>query len=166
MNILSIILLYLAAFVLLMFVTNHLSYNVMKRRILNRQKWGLNICCGKTDGGGVNVDIVKHADVPNYIQVTDVYHLPFADKQFDTVLSSHTIEHVDDPKRFFDELSRVGKEVTLVIPPLWDISAALNLLEHRHIFLTLTKEHRTLPSHVVLPFAAAIQRLIGQRIHA
>lgn len=166
MNIFGIVLLCLVPFVLLMFATNYVSYNVMKRRILNRQKWDLNICCGKTDGGGVNVDIVKHADVPNYIQITDIYHLPFADKQFDTVLSSHTIEHVDDPERFFNELSRVGKEVTLVIPPVWDISAALNLLEHRHIFLTFTKEHRTLPPYVVLPFAATIQRLIGQRIHA
>lgn len=165
-QIILITLLVIIGSVLLMFVLNFLSYRILKGRIVRRQKWGLNICCGKTDGGGVNVDIVKHADVPNYISVTDIYHLPFADKQFDTVLCSHTIEHVDDPQRFFEELSRVGKQVTLIIPPLWDISAAFNLLEHKHIFLTFTKEHNVLPAFVPLPFANTIHRLLGQRIHA
>lgn len=146
---------------------NFLSYSVLKRRILrSRPTWDLNICCGKTDGGGVNADIVKHQDVPNFVQVTDIYALPFEDGQFENVLCSHTIEHVEDPARFFAELKRVGRNVTLVIPPVWDVSAALNILEHRWIFLTLRKKHHTLPSHVPLPFAATVQRVFGQRIHA
>lgn len=146
---------------------NVLSYGVLKGRIIRqRPRWDLNICCGKTDGGGVNADIVQHMDVPNYVQVEDIYHLPFADGQFETVLCSHTIEHVDDPERFFRELQRVGRHVTLIIPPLWDLSAAFNVLEHRSLFLTLRKEHHVLPRFVPLPLAAAIQRTFGQRIHA
>ncbi len=131
-----------------------------------RERWDLNICCGKTDGGGVNVDIVDHANVPNLVVVDDIYHLPFSTNQFDNVLCSHTIEHVEDPTAFFEELERVSKEVTLVIPPLWDLSAVLNIVEHRWIFLTFRKEHNTLPKHIELPFARAYQSRKGQKIRA
>ena len=144
---------------------NILSYWVLKTRTLRRQRWDLSICCGRTDGGGVNADIVRHADVPRFVTV-DVYHLPFRDGAFDSVLCSHTLEHVDDPKALSRELALVGRRVTVVVPPLWDLSAALNLLEHRWLFLTLRKEHQTLPRHVPLPLAHAIQRQLGQRLHA
>lgn len=156
-----------AASVLGLKLLNVLSYGILKGRIIRqRPRWDLNICCGKTDGGGVNADIVRHMDVPNYVQVEDIYALPFEDGQFEHVLCSHTIEHVDDPERFFRELQRVGKHVTLIIPPMWDLSAAFNVLEHRSLFLTLKKEHHTLPPFVPLPLAATIQRTFGQRIHA
>ena len=145
---------------------NVLSYSFLKQRILRRHRWDLNVCCGKTDGGGVNADIVQHRALPNFVLLDSVYALPFEDGQFETVLCSHTMEHVEDPERFFAELKRVGREVTVVLPPLWDVSAALNVLEHRWIFLTLRKEHTTLPPRVPLPLAAWLQRRIGQRVHA
>lgn len=148
-----------------LYALNFLSYRVLKTRILERRKWDLNVCCGKTDGGGINADIVRHADVPNYIEV-NIYDMPFRAKQFEHVLCSHTIEHVEDPKRFFAELERVGRSVTLVVPPLWDVSAVFNILEHRWIFLTFRKEHQRLPRHVPLPFSGALQEKFGQRIHA
>lgn len=138
---------------------------MLKKRVVNRQRWDLNICCGKTDGGGINADIVQHCELPNFVLV-DIYNLPFEDKQFDTVLCSHTMEHVEDPERFFRELQRVGKDVTLVLPPLWDLSAALNVLEHKWIFLTLKKEHRSLPPRIRMSLADLLQNRYGQRIHA
>ena len=143
-----------------------LSYYVLKRRILARQRWGLNICSGKTDGGGVNADIFKHTEVDTFVHISDIYNLPFEDKQFETVLCSHTIEHVDDPATFYRELARVGEKVTLVIPPLWDPLAVLNFAEHRWIFLSFKKEHSTLPKYVRLPLAKQYQKRFGQRIHA
>lgn len=143
-----------------------LSYFVIKRRILRRQPWGLNICSGKTDGGGVNADIVKHIEVDNFVSVDDIYHLPFEDKSFETVLCSHTIEHVDDPKAFFNELKRVGERVTLVIPPLWDPLAVLNFVEHKWIFLSFKKEHTSLPRYIPLPFSKQFQERFGQQINA
>jgi SAM-dependent methyltransferase len=145
-------------------LVNWLSYRVLKTRVLNRQKWDLNICCGATDGGGVNVDIVAHEPVPNFVQVDDVCRLPFRDDQFETVLCSHTMEHVEDPQEFYQELRRVGKRVTLLTPPLWDISAALNPLEHKWIFWSLETEHQELPAHSRLPFAALIHRWFGQKL--
>ncbi|MBN2088721.1 methyltransferase domain-containing protein [candidate division KSB1 bacterium] len=148
---------------LYVFLANYASYYLGKRRILNGQKWDLNICCGKTDGGGLNVDIVKHKELPRFMQVDDIYNLPFEDGQFETVLCSHTIEHVDDPRRFYSELQRVGKQVTLVVPPLYDLSAVFNLLEHKWIILTFKKRHHTLPRFIKLPFADVFHRLFGQR---
>jgi SAM-dependent methyltransferase len=145
---------------------NFLSYRILKRRILRKRKWDLNVCCGKTDGGGVNVDIVQHAELPHFVKVDSVYSLPFRDQQFETVLCSHAMEHVEDPGAFFKELARVGKQVTVVLPPLWDVAGILNVLEHRWIFLTFRKEHSRLPPRVRLPFSRAVQRLLGQRIHA
>ncbi|MBF0379060.1 MAG: methyltransferase domain-containing protein [Desulfamplus sp.] len=151
---------------LYLLLANYASYYWGKRRILNGQKWDLNICCGKTDGGGVNVDIVKHKELPRFKQVDDIYNLPFEDGQFETVLCSHTIEHVDDPRRFYSELQRVGKQVTLVVPPLYDLTAVFNILEHKWIFLTFKKRHHTLPRFIKLPFADLFHRLFGQRNNA
>ncbi|MBN2346133.1 MAG: methyltransferase domain-containing protein [Candidatus Aminicenantes bacterium] len=145
---------------------NQLSYRFLKARILKKREWGLNICCGKTDGGGVNADIVRHADVPRFQCIEDIYRLPFRNRQFDSVLCSHTLEHVEDPDRFYDELCRVGRQVVLVLPPLWDISAVLNFFEHRWIFLTFKKVHERPPRRIRLPLARALQQRLGQRIHS
>ncbi len=142
------------------------SYSHLKTRIVSGRRWDLNICCGTVDGGGVNADIVQHADVPNFVQVKNIYRLPFEDGQFETVLCSHTAEHVDDPDRFDAELRRVGREVVYVLPPVWDLAAAFNIMEHRWIFLNVRKIHRRLPRRVPLPFARRIQARLGQRIAA
>lgn len=153
--------------VILLPALNQLSYRVMGGIIRRRREiWDLNICCGKTDGGGVNVDIVKHAEIPNLVVVDDIYQLPFSTNQFEHTLCSHTIEHVEDPGAFFAEMQRVSKHVTLVVPPLWDLSAALNVFEHRWLFLTFRKEHHSLPPHIPLPFARRLQERVGQKIRA
>jgi SAM-dependent methyltransferase len=156
----------LSSVVILSQFLNFVSYRILKTRILRRRSWDLNICSGKTDGGGINADIVPHADLPNFVRVDSVYRLPFQDQQFDTVLCSHTLEHVEDPQAFWQELSRVGKRITVILPPLWDVAGALNVFEHRWIFLTFRKEHNRLPPCVRLPLSRVIQRLLGQRIHA
>ena len=142
------------------------SYSHLKSGIVASRRWDLNICCGKVDGGGVNADIMQHADVPNFVKVDNIYALPFDDDQFETVLCSHTAEHVDDPDRFDRELQRVGKEVVYVLPPVWDLAAAFNVLEHRWIFLSVRKVHKRLPPRLKLPFARTIQARVGQRLNA
>lgn len=44
--------------------------------------------------------------------------LPFNDKEFDYVNCCHVAEHVPDPKRFFDEIGRVGKRGYVEVPSL------------------------------------------------
>lgn len=167
MTIFTTLVLTLGSLILLLFTLNWISYRIMGGIIRGRRaKWDLNICCGKTDGGGVNVDIVNHADVPNLVVVDDIYHLPFETGQFEHTLCSHTIEHVEDPTQFFNEMQRISKQVTLVVPPLWDLSAVLNVFEHRWIYLTFRKEHHTLPKHIALPFSSYFQERLGQKIRA
>lgn len=146
---------------------NHLSYRVLKRRVLAERRWDYNICCGTTDGGGINADIVRHGPVPRFEQVTDVTRLPHADGAFGLVLCSHTLEHVDDPAAMFAELRRVGRQVTILVPPIWDLGAALNFLEHRVIFLTWRTRHDgVLPPYIRFLPARWLQGLLGQRITA
>lgn len=152
--------------IVLLFLLNYISYQLMKHRILKTRIWDLNICCGKTDGGGINADIMEHAEVRNYCHIDNIYKLPFKDQQFEHVLCSHTIEHVEDPEWFDRELRRVGKHVTYVLPPLWDLSAAFNIFEHRWLFLTFKKEHHELPRYIKLPLSHKLQEWIGQRMHA
>ena len=42
--------------------------------------------------------------------------LPFKDKEFDFIISSHVLEHVADPKFFISELERIGKEGYIEVP--------------------------------------------------
>lgn len=157
----------LAATLTVIFVFLHwYSYRLLKTEIISRQRWDLNICCGSVDGGGINADIVRHSDLPNFVLLDSIYKLPFADGQFDTVLCSHTAEHVEYPQRFDRELRRVGKKVVYILPPLWDIGAALNVFEHRWLMLTVRKVHSTLPPRIPLPFARRLQARIGQRLSA
>jgi SAM-dependent methyltransferase len=156
-----------AGVVFLAWVANYISYRWIKEKTLAERRWDYNISCGTTDGGGINADIARHGDIPNFEMVTDIYALPHADGVFDQVISSHTIEHVDDPERFYAELKRIGKSVTLLVPPIWDFSAALNCFEHRVIFLTVFSRHdNKLPPFVRYMPARWIQDRIGQRIEA
>lgn len=145
---------------------NWLSYCVMKNRILNSRSWDLNVCCGRTDRGTINTDIVNHANVANLI-LADPLNLPFKDKAFNSVVCSHTAEHIQDPELLMAELNRVGKEVTIIVPPIWDLAASLNLFEHRWIFLCFRKKYiNCLPKRIRIPLAASVQKVLGQFIHA
>ncbi len=146
--------------------TNVLSYEIIKNKIVKSRKWDLNICCGNTDGGGINADIIQHSDVDNFQLVDDICSLPYGDGQFDYVISSHTLEHVDKPDKFYSELKRVSKNLTILLPPLWDMSAALNFIEHKWIFLSLKSKHTALPKYIKLPLAGWYQKKFRQKIKA
>jgi SAM-dependent methyltransferase len=152
---------------LLAWVAHFASYQWIKRRTLAERRWDYNICCGTTDGGGINADIIRHGDVPNFELITDVAHLPHPSAAFGHILCSHTIEHVDDPKAMFQELRRIGRSVTVLVPPLWDFTAALNPFEHQVVFLTLKSRHDNhLPPFARFAFARWLQARIGQRCEA
>ncbi len=152
--------------VVVFFGLHWLSYSVLKGRILGQRRWDLNICCGRTDGGGVNADIVEFGEINNFCMIADVYSLPFGDGEFEWVMSSHTVEHLDEPAAFDRELRRVGKNVVYIVPPLWDVGAMLNMLQHKWIFITFRKRHYRLPRYVKLPLARTLQRVWGQKIKA
>lgn len=71
------------------------------------------------------------------------------------------IEHLENPQKFHQELLRVGEKITYILPPLWDVTAVFNFLEHK---MTMRKEHTEPPAFIRLPFADFIQKSFGQRI--
>jgi SAM-dependent methyltransferase len=85
----------------------------------------LNISCGETNYGDINADIMPQ-NVSNFVQYVPNEKLPFDDNQFESVYCAHTLEHVDNPKQFLDELHRVGKKVFLIVPHFWGLWPILN----------------------------------------
>lgn len=166
MKVLLYIAIVLALLYCLLKLTNYISYRVIKNYHGKKRQWDLNICCGKTNFGKVNADIICHKEVPNFVLIKDIYNLPFRDGQFEMVFCSHTIEHVDDPEKFRKELERVGNEVIYLLPPLWDLSAAFNFIEHKWVFFTLNSYHSSLPKYKKLPLSSTYQKLFGDKIKA
>lgn len=58
--------------------------------------------------GWVNVDENEHvkADIRHNL---NLYPYPFSDNEFEEVLASHVIEHLDDPLDFLQEIYRIAK---------------------------------------------------------
>ena len=64
----------------------------------------------------------------NYTKIEPNKKLPFKDKEFDYIIASHVVEHVEDISYFLNELSRIGKRGYIEVPtPLWD-----NLVDGPH----------------------------------
>jgi ubiquinone/menaquinone biosynthesis C-methylase UbiE len=63
----------------------------------------------------------------------DVQELPFKDKEFDFIYCSHVLEHVEDPAKAMDEISRVGKKGFIEVPArMSDIIFNMTRLKHFH----------------------------------
>lgn len=150
-------------FILYLIIANIIDYRILKSYYLKKQKWNLNICCGYTDGGGINADVAKR-NVPNFVLIKNIYRLPFKNKEFDNVICSHTMEHVENPYNFLKELKRISKNVVLLVPPIWDMGCFLNFREHKWQFLTLKSRHsNNLPGKIKLPFWWH-QEMFGQKL--
>lgn len=161
-------LLFLILIIIVLFFLNFLSYRILNPLIAQRLNVDLNICCGKTPyGKKANVDIFQHCpDIPRFILVDDIYDLPFTPKAFRHALCAHTIEHVEDPKAFDDELRRVSDSVLYIVPPLWDLAAQLNFIEHRWLVLSWKKTHLHLPVMVKNPLFSLYNRFFIQKVKA
>ena len=64
------------------------------------------------EGAQSGNDIWKIRDLN--IKVGDIYKLPFKDKSYDTVYSSHVLEHCEDPDKVLLETVRVAKKVFML----------------------------------------------------
>ena len=60
-------------------------------------------------------DLSKFYNNRNFIKL-ESKHLPFKDNQFDFVIASHVMEHVEDLKFFIKELERVSKKGYVELP--------------------------------------------------
>ena len=80
----------------------------------------LDIGCGFNASEYANVisdiqDLSNHYKDRNFIKISGK-ELPFKDKEFDFVITSHVLEHVEDPKLFLSEIQRVAKSGYIEVP--------------------------------------------------
>jgi ubiquinone/menaquinone biosynthesis C-methylase UbiE len=50
------------------------------------------------------------------VQIFDGYHIPFKDDEFDLVILSHVLEHVEFERMLLREIKRVAKQVVIEVP--------------------------------------------------
>ena len=96
----------------------------------------LNVGCGTKPSGDVNVDLYieptfyrsgkTKLNIMNYrnFHQADAAKLPFEDKSFDVVYSSHLLEHVENPAAVLREFVRVAKkQIIIIVPHMYSTAA-------------------------------------------
>ena len=104
--------------------------------------------------------------------IADYYYkggvLPFQDEEFDSLLSSQVLEHVEDSDQFLQEANRVlrkGGSLLLTVPFIWDeheqpfdyrrySSFGLVAALHKHRFKVLESRKTLANSHVLFQLLA------------
>jgi SAM-dependent methyltransferase len=82
----------------------------------------LDIGCGYGASKYANIvcdvqDLSKYYPNKTFIKLTEK-KLPFKDKEFDFVIASHVMEHVDDIEFFISELERVSQQGYIELPTM------------------------------------------------
>ena len=97
------------------------SLNFVNNVLSKNPNWRiLDIGCGYTPSKYANViadkrDFSKFHKDKIFIKIEDK-KLPFKDKEFDFVIASHVIEHVDDFEFFIKELERISSKGYIELP--------------------------------------------------
>ncbi len=61
------------------------------------------------------MDLSEHYKDKTFVKITEK-KLPFKDKEFDFIIASHVVEHVEDVSFFLSELTRIGKKGYIEVP--------------------------------------------------
>ena len=97
------------------------SINFVNKILSKNANWNvLDIGCGyrANENASVVADVQDLSDFyknKNFIKVEEK-RLPFKNKEFDFVISSHVIEHVDDFEFFIKELERISNKGYIELP--------------------------------------------------
>jgi ubiquinone/menaquinone biosynthesis C-methylase UbiE len=90
----------------------------------------------------------------------NVYQLPLAGKTFDVVLANEILEHLEDPHRALNQISRVTRRYVICSAPREPFFMIGNLLRGAH-WSRLGKT----PAHVNFWSRRAFVRLLGRHFH-
>ena len=66
------------------------------------------------DAGSVGIDVVMPPNPAVPVILFDGKHIPFGDREFDTVLCSTALHHAEDQDTLVAEMKRVGKRVVVL----------------------------------------------------
>ena len=103
--------------------------NLLKRTTINHgnkiikenPKWKiLDIGCGYRANPNASViadiqDLSNHYKDKNFVKINEK-KLPFKDKEFDFIIASHVIEHINDFEFFINELERISSKGYIELP--------------------------------------------------
>ena len=99
------------------------SKKFIEETLLSNPDWHiLDIGCGYNANKFANVicdvqDLSNHYLNKKFIKLTEI-KLPFKNNEFDFVIASHVIEHVEDVEFFIKELERVSKKGYIELPTM------------------------------------------------
>ena len=99
------------------------SKQFIDNQIIQNPNWKvLDIGCGFTAHEKANVvcdvqDLSNFYKDKKFVKLNDK-KLPFSDKEFDFVIASHVIEHVQDVEYFLSELQRVSSKGYIEVPTI------------------------------------------------
>ncbi len=112
------------------------SLNSINKKLKENSNWNiLDIGCGYTANKYANTvadvqDLSNFYKTKKFIRITDK-KLPFKDNEFDFVITSHVIEHVEDFQFFIKEIERITKQGYIELPTrLGDNIVFENLTDH------------------------------------
>ena len=97
------------------------SINIVKETLKSNKNWKiLDIGCGYSANEYADViadvqDLSSHYRDRKFVRITD-NKLPFKDKEFDFVVASHVIEHVENFEFFIKELERISNKGYIELP--------------------------------------------------
>ncbi len=135
--------------------------NFVNNFLKNQNNWKiLDIGCGYTANNFATVladaqDLKSFYKNKNFIQIKEK-KLPFNDKEFDFVIASHVIEHVEDLDFFIKELERISSKGYIELPTrLGDNFVFENEKDHVWWFVFDDIKHKIIASkknQLVAPF--------------
>ena len=112
------------------------SKQFIDNQIIQNPNWKvLDIGCGFTAHEKANVvcdvqDLSNFYKDKKFVKLNDK-KLPFSDKEFDFVIASHVIEHVEDVSFFIKELERVSFKGYIELPTPLEETLSNSLMKKR-----------------------------------
>ena len=100
------------------------SIDFVNTTLRKNPNWNIaDIGCGYRANENASViadvqDLSHFYNNKNFVKINDK-KLPFKDKEFDFIIASHVIEHVDDFEFFIKELERVSSKGYIELPSRW-----------------------------------------------
>ncbi len=68
------------------------------------------------DGAEEALEVARQMNPDILFEKSNLYDLPYKDRQFDIVVCSEVLEHLNNPEKAFLEICRVGKNILVTVP--------------------------------------------------
>ena len=154
------------------------SIDSVNKKLKENPNWKvLDIGCGYTANENATVvsdvqDLSNFYKNKKFVKITEK-KLPFKDNEFDFVITSHVIEHVDDFQFFISEIERISKKGYIELPTkLGDNLVFENSNDHLWMFeyddnsniLLASKKYEFIEPFVSVSTAKKLEKIFRQSL--